>query len=198
MDYTRSPGATASPAIDPLFSCTPITNEAGQPDWPYYWTSTSHASNNGLAQTAAYVAFGRAMGCLTMPGSGGPGSGRRLVQAGPGKGPGGGGPGGPGGPGGGGPGGGGMGPGSGGGNSTTGGPGGGAGGMAGPGAGGQNSTTTTTTACTWMDIHGAGAQRSDPKAGDPATYRAQGQRGAMGGQTDAIRITNYVRLVRDV
>jgi arylsulfatase A-like enzyme len=43
----------------------------------------------------------------------------------------------------------------------------------------------------WVDIHGAGAQRSDPKAGDPDDY-PQGR----GPQGDAIRIYNHVRLVR--
>lgn len=43
----------------------------------------------------------------------------------------------------------------------------------------------------WVDVHGAGAQRSDPKAGDPDDY-PQGH----GPQGDAIRINNYVRLVR--
>jgi hypothetical protein len=46
---------------------------------------------------------------------------------------------------------------------------------------------------TWVDVHGAGAQRSDPKAGDPADYPE-----GHGPQGDAIRIYNYVRLVRDV
>ena len=44
----------------------------------------------------------------------------------------------------------------------------------------------------WIDVHGAGAQRSDPKTGDPAMY-PQGH----GPQGDAVRIYNYVRLVRD-
>jgi hypothetical protein len=44
-----------------------------------------------------------------------------------------------------------------------------------------------------IDAHGAGAQRSDPKAGDPADY----PRG-LGPQRDQIRIYNYVRCVRDV
>ncbi len=43
-----------------------------------------------------------------------------------------------------------------------------------------------------MNAHGAGAQRSDPKAGDPAEY----SRG-LGPQGDEIRIYNYVRCVRD-
>jgi hypothetical protein len=45
---------------------------------------------------------------------------------------------------------------------------------------------------TLMDVHGAGAQRSDPKVGDPANW-PQG----IGPQGDVIRIYNYVRLVRD-
>ncbi len=43
----------------------------------------------------------------------------------------------------------------------------------------------------WLDVHGAGAQRSDPKAGVPSRF-PQGR----GPQGDAIRIYNYVRLVR--
>jgi hypothetical protein len=44
----------------------------------------------------------------------------------------------------------------------------------------------------WMDVHGAGAQRSDPKAGDPADYPT-----GHGPQGDAIRIYNFARVVRD-
>lgn len=44
----------------------------------------------------------------------------------------------------------------------------------------------------WVDVHGAGAQRSDPKVGDPADFPT-----GNGPQGDAIRIYNYVRLVRD-
>ena len=44
----------------------------------------------------------------------------------------------------------------------------------------------------WIDVHGAGAQRSDPKKGDPDEY-PQGR----GPQGDAIRIYNFVRFVRD-
>jgi hypothetical protein len=42
------------------------------------------------------------------------------------------------------------------------------------------------------DVHGAGAQRSDPKTGDPADYL-----GGVGPQGDAKRIYNFVRLVHD-
>lgn len=43
----------------------------------------------------------------------------------------------------------------------------------------------------WIDVHGAGAQRSDPKTGDPDDYSE-----GFGPQGDAIRILNFVRLVR--
>ncbi|MHA1686427.1 MAG: Lcl C-terminal domain-containing protein [Candidatus Heimdallarchaeaceae archaeon] len=44
----------------------------------------------------------------------------------------------------------------------------------------------------YMNVHGAGAQRSDPKSGDPNDYA-----GGLGPQGDEIRIYNYVRCVRD-
>lgn len=44
-----------------------------------------------------------------------------------------------------------------------------------------------------MDVHGAGAQRSDPKAGDPSDFPL-----GRGPQGDVIRIFNYVRLVRNI
>ncbi len=42
-----------------------------------------------------------------------------------------------------------------------------------------------------VDVHGAGAQRSDPKAGNPKQWRS------LGGQRDAVRIQNHARCVRD-
>jgi len=112
VDYTRSPDTTGSAAIDPLFNATPITNEAGEADYPWYWSSTTHINWTDTPGTnGAYVAFGRAMGY--------------MEEA-------------------------------------------------------------------WVDVHGAGAQRSDPKSGDPADYPT-----GNGPQGDAIRIYNYVRLVRD-
>jgi hypothetical protein len=45
---------------------------------------------------------------------------------------------------------------------------------------------------TLLDVHGAGAQRSDPKSGDAADFP-----NGRGPQGDVIRIDNYVRLVRD-
>ena len=108
VDYERSPDTSGSAAISPLFECTQITNEVGQ--YPYFWSSTTHKNYNGKGSSAAYVAFGRAMGYM---------NGR------------------------------------------------------------------------WVDVHGAGAQRSDPKTGSAAEYPE-----GHGPQGDAIRIDNFVRLVR--
>lgn len=114
VDYSKSPEATNSPAIDAKFTCSEIINEAGERDYPAYWTSTTHANmmSGSSGAAAAYVCFGRAMGNMF----------------------------------------------------------------------GE-----------WMDVHGAGAQRSDPKVGDPDDYPT-----GNGPQGDAIRIYNYVRLVRNV
>ncbi len=115
VDYTRSPDTTRSAAIDPIFRVTTIRNEGGKPDAPCYWSSTTHASLT-RASTAAYVAFGRALGWMRS---------RRSGQY------------------------------------------------------------------TLMDVHGAGAQRSDPKVGDPSQFpRGRGPQG------DVIRIYNHVRCVR--
>ena len=46
---------------------------------------------------------------------------------------------------------------------------------------------------TLMDVHGAGAQRSDPKTGSASDYPH-----GFGPQGDVIRVENMVRLVRDV
>ncbi|MHB9026803.1 MAG: Lcl C-terminal domain-containing protein [Armatimonadota bacterium] len=119
VDYTRSPDTTKSAAIDPVFICTPITNEGGAADYPFYWTGTSHLDGPpNQANAAIYLSFGRALGWMGMP----PGSPNVRL----------------------------------------------------------------------LDVHGAGAQRSDPKAGNPAGFpRGRGPQG------DVIRIFNYVRIVRD-
>lgn len=107
VDYTRSP------AIDPLFNCTQITNEAGEVDYPFYWSSTTHANWSTVGGGfASYVSFGRAMGYMNG---------------------------------------------------------------------------------VWQDVHGSGAQRSDPKMGNPDDYPT-----GHGPQGDAIRIFNYVRAVRTI
>lgn len=118
VDYTRSPFTTASPAIDPVFTCTAITNEKGQVDYPWYWSGTTHATYTGSGNSGCYVCFGRAMGYM---------------------------------------------------NST------------------------------WVDVHGAGCQRSDPKGGSLTnyTYAASGYYNSVAPQGDAVRLYDFVRLVRD-
>jgi hypothetical protein len=108
VDYSRSPDTTDSAAIDSVFSCTEIQNEAGQKDWGYYWTSTTHMDGPDARQ-AVVICFGRGIGQM-----------HGKV----------------------------------------------------------------------MDVHGAGAQRSDPKTGQAEIGR--------GPQGDARRVNNLVRLVRDV
>lgn len=54
-----------------------------------------------------------------------------------------------------------------------------------------------------IDVHGAGAQRSDPKAGSVSLYylglnQAGDSVYGQGPQGDVIRINNYVRLVRSI
>ena len=117
LDYTRSPDSTASAAIDPIFTCTQITNEANQADYPWYWSGTTHAQYNGSGAAGAYVCFGRGLGYLS-------GS--------------------------------------------------------------------------WVDVHGAGCQRSDPKGGSLSsyTYTPYGYYNSIAPQGDAIRIYNYARPVR--
>jgi hypothetical protein len=108
VDYSRSPATTNSAAIDPIFNISSITSEAGETDYPFYWSGTTHADSNGRGAFAAYVSFGRALGYMN----------------------------------------------------------------------------------SWVDVHGAGAQRSDPKTGNASEY-PQGH----GPQGDAVRINNYVRCV---
>jgi PKD repeat protein len=118
LDYTRSPDTTASAAIDPIFSCTQITNEDYQADYPWYWSGTTHAQYNGSGASGAYVCFGRGMGYM---------------------------------------------------NSS------------------------------WVDVHGAGCQRSDPKGSlSGYTQRDNGYYNSIAPQGDAVRCSNYVRLVRDI
>jgi hypothetical protein len=110
IDYSRCPDTTDSAAIDPIFQISSITNEGGEKDYPFYWTSTTHIGYPNQGDRAVYIAFGRALGYMNGY---------------------------------------------------------------------------------WMDVHGAGAQRSDPKTGDPDDYPY-----GHGPQGDTIRIYNYVRCVR--
>jgi hypothetical protein len=140
LDYQRSPDATDSPALSPLFSATAIRDPDGRRDWPYYWTSTSHLDGRTPGSYAVYIAFGRAQGYMAARGqASGPGSNRPPPMGGPP--PIGGRPGFPPGPG-----------------PSRSGPGG--------AGGGDPMAITATDGMTLMDVHGAGAQRSSPKTGD--------------------------------
>lgn len=115
VDYTRSPATTGSAALDPLFNPTQIIDEGGKKNFPFYWTSSTHAGVRG-GSAADYIAFGEALGWMRDPRTG-----ERAL----------------------------------------------------------------------MDVHGAGAQRSDPKSGDPKQFPY-----GRGPQGDVLRIYNYVLCVR--
>ncbi len=106
VDYSRSPATSNSAAIDPVFKTSTIKNEAGEKDYPYYWSSTTHLDGPVPEKNAVYIAFGKSLGKM-----------RGNI----------------------------------------------------------------------MDVHGAGAQRSDPKTGEAMSRGPQG---------DMIRVNNYVRSVR--
>lgn len=63
VDYTRSPATTNSAAIDPVFEVTSFVAESGKKDFPWYWSSTTHAGVT-RAGTASYVAFGTSFGWM--------------------------------------------------------------------------------------------------------------------------------------
>ncbi len=104
VDYTRAPDVTGSPAINSVFNATEIVNEAGNNDYPFYWSSTTFEPGTD----AIIFQFGRSLGYFN----------------------------------------------------------------------GE-----------FLDVHGAGGQRTDLKAGEP-TY-------GFGPQGDVRRVYNYVRLVRN-
>ena len=64
VDYTRLPRTTSSAVIAPLFNATSFTNEAGQIDYGYYWSATTHKNAIGKTSAAVYLNFGRAMGYM--------------------------------------------------------------------------------------------------------------------------------------
>jgi hypothetical protein len=66
VDYDYAPDAQdpayAGPAINPMFSVSEVTSEAGDLDYPYFWTSTSaRFQAGGDYYYAWYVAAGRAV-----------------------------------------------------------------------------------------------------------------------------------------
>ncbi|MEM6380896.1 MAG: T9SS type A sorting domain-containing protein, partial [Bacteroidota bacterium] len=120
LDYSRSPGTTSSPAIDPLFSCTEIVDPDGNPgQYGYYWSSSPLQDGPNPYSDAVYFCFGRAQGQMERP----PNSGNFQL----------------------------------------------------------------------LDVHGAGAQRNDPKSGNAANYPDY-----FGPQGDVRYVFNFVRAVRDV
>jgi len=108
VDYSRSPQATKSAAIDPLFSTSEIEDPRGGVNYPFYWSATTFSQNG----QAVYVSFGEALGQM-------------FNQI--------------------------------------------------------------------LDVHGAGAQRSDPKSGSEADYPKY-----HGPQGDEQRVYNYARCVRTI
>ena len=113
IDYSRCPDISNSPAINPLFSTTEISDPDGNAgQYGYFWTSTTHLDGVNPYTAAVYVAFGEAQGKM---------------------------------------------------NNTL------------------------------MDVHGAGAQRSDPKSGNIADYPD-----FFGPQGDVRYVYNFVRCVRDI
>ena len=106
VDYTRSPDATGSAAIDAGFDTTSIRNELNQDDYPFFWSSTTFTRPSS---DAIMICFGRAMGYMNNQ---------------------------------------------------------------------------------FMDVHGAGCQRTDPKTGTPSY--------GHGPQGDVRRVYNYIRAVRTV
>lgn len=62
VDYTRSPDATGSAAISPLFAISTIREADAALNWPYFWSATSHQDGPRQGDFAVYLAFGRALG----------------------------------------------------------------------------------------------------------------------------------------
>ena len=63
VDYTRSPQTTNSPAIDPIFETTEITDPDGNSGhYPFFWTGTTHLDGMNPYAGAAYIAFGEGLG----------------------------------------------------------------------------------------------------------------------------------------
>jgi outer membrane protein assembly factor BamB len=148
VDCTRAPAVTQSPAIDPVFQTTKLSDG----EYPFFWSNTTHQGGpDRQGGAAVYVAFGRATGWMQPPFGGRAG------------GPGGFGKGSP-------------------------------RGKGGPGFGGASENLRSDGSGNYqlLDVHGAGAQRSDPKAGDPTAFPH-----GRGPQGDVVRINNFVRLVRN-
>lgn len=63
VDYTRSPQTTDSPAVNPVFETTEITDPDGNPgQFPFFWTGTTHQDGINPYSSAVYIAFGEGLG----------------------------------------------------------------------------------------------------------------------------------------
>lgn len=62
VDYTKSPQTSNSPAIDDMFTLTEIIDINSNANYGFYWTSTTHRDGKNKNDSAAYVAFGEALG----------------------------------------------------------------------------------------------------------------------------------------
>lgn len=63
VDYTRSPQTTGTPAIDPVFQTTEITDPDGNyGHYPFFWTGTTHLDGVNPYNRAVYIAFGEGQG----------------------------------------------------------------------------------------------------------------------------------------
>lgn len=62
VDYTRSLSTTNSAAIDEVFTTSTIIDEGGSINYPFFWSSTTHADSQEKGYNAAYLAFGEALG----------------------------------------------------------------------------------------------------------------------------------------
>ncbi len=139
VDYSRSPDATSSPAISPLFEVSEIFVEDGSTNYPEYWTSTTHKNMGSIVGAyAVYISFGESMGFMPVRNE------RQDLS----------------------------------GNTP-------------PPPPENMSSGDSNTEYYLDDVHGAGAQRSDPKNGDPSIYPH-----GKGPQGDTVRVYNYVRAVR--
>ena len=63
VDYSRSPQATNSPAIDPIFDTSEILYPDGSAGhYPFYWTGTTHLDGPTPYSGAVYITFGEGLG----------------------------------------------------------------------------------------------------------------------------------------
>ncbi len=66
VDYSRSPQETNSAAIHPVFNVSMITDEGGNTNYPFFWTSTTHKNVKNVT-SAVYICFGEGLGYFAPP-----------------------------------------------------------------------------------------------------------------------------------